>query len=129
MQRFRSCTMIDFFEFLYDDDNDDDDVYSKKITMNGVTKFNPTQKYTHRIKLILSILEARVSNTPPGCDITIKDLAHHDCVLAAFPIHEVFVLLCISYFPSHEYFFLFDYILYCTSCTDAFLAGSVLVWR
>lgn len=38
--------------------------------------------------MILSILEARASDTPPGCDITIKDLAHHECVMAAFPIHE-----------------------------------------
>ena len=42
----------------------------------------------YRIKLILSILEAKASDTPPGCDITIKDLAHHECVMAAFPIHE-----------------------------------------
>ena len=29
-----------------------------------------------------------IDNQPPGCDITIKDLAHHECVMAAFPIHE-----------------------------------------
>jgi hypothetical protein len=50
--------------------------------------FTHTHTHTNRIKLILSILEARASDTPPGCDITIKDLAHHECVMAAFPIHE-----------------------------------------
>ena len=38
--------------------------------------------------MILSILEASSYENPPGCEITIQDLTHRECVLAAFPIHE-----------------------------------------
>ena len=63
--------------------------YFSSNTKRNVTLHITNYDYIlYRIKLILSILEAKASDTPPGCDITIKDLAHHECVMAAFPIHE-----------------------------------------
>ena len=41
-----------------------------------------------RIKLILSIVEAPISETPPGCGLSINQLSRGKTILAAFAIHD-----------------------------------------
>ena len=52
----------------------------------------------HRIKLLVSCIEARTNETPPGCGLSINELNREKSILAAFAIHDLEV---------HLYLFLF----------------------
>ena len=44
--------------------------------------------FNHRIKLIISILETKASDSPPGGGLNVSDLLSKKVVLAGFPIHD-----------------------------------------
>jgi len=54
--------------------------------------FDEPFRSTDRIKLIISILESKVTDSPPGCGLSVNDLLHKEAVLAAFPLHDYTIL-------------------------------------
>ena len=42
----------------------------------------------YRIKLIISIIQGKITNNPPGSGINIDELKERKAALACFPIHD-----------------------------------------
>ena len=57
-----------------------------------VWDFDTPFRSTDRIKLIISILESKITDSPPGCGLSVNDLLHKEAVLAAFPLHDYTIL-------------------------------------
>lgn len=57
-----------------------------------VWDFDTPFRSTDRIKLMISILESKITDNPAGCGLNVNDLLHEEAVLAAFPLHDYTLL-------------------------------------
>lgn len=88
------------FEYIFGKYDDKKEVqslyklYETEVTDDeGETlNFDIPFKSTDRIKLIISILESKLTDKPAGCGLSVNDLLVKDAVLAAFPLHDYTVL-------------------------------------